>query len=428
MNTLVDQSLLTPSLIDSRLFRLPRHISVPLHPSETSLSPIIRSLFSSPEALPLRRFVGTAFDVDASQIFLGHRSSGLLALFLELITAVQGGHLRVGMPSYCCPAPLSAILSAECTPVFYELNSAFEISSTSQRAMNQTDIGALIVPSYFGKHRTPPYCAKKVGSTRRLIIRDDVHAFPAKYGDQDWDVALVSFHPSKRLPGLGGGAIVIRDPKLAELFQVKLIKHARWAGRLQSHSASRFMQPTRYLKDRVTSLNLYTKNLVSRHARRQTALPDALSAAQAQIRNCLRPQPMPLAWIKYMNTIRPKCTQLIARSGDYFSQLSKVVVQSLGVAALDYTQHLDGSPTHLVLRVDPQKRYMLGQRLADWGIESSWLYYPLHRLEQFAENYSELDFSHTDALAQSTLLIPFGAAHSRRQIEILGNALKQVSY
>ena len=249
-----------------------------------------------------------------------------------------------------------------------------------------------------------------------------MHAFPSCYGDLHWDVALASFHPSKRLPGLGGGAIAIRDRGLAELFQAKLRAHTRWTTLRQSSTNSFLKHSARFALRQAQKAIPFASALDSKRTNLHQSWQDSERAAEAHLAGRLQPQPLPHVWARYINAILPQSSVLMARSVRHFQLLAQVVSKALGPEALAYMQHLEDSPTHFVLKVDPARRFQLGQSLTDQGVECSWLYYPLHRLARFSI-LDDDQFPTSIALARSTLLIPFNAAHSDQQIEQLCRAL-----
>ena len=159
---------------------------------------------------------------EALSVFLGGVevvavSSGTAALHLVLEVLKGQGRQRVLLPSYTCVSLYNATVMAGMHAEIVDVEERTgNISADQVRPVLGSDISAVIVPHMFG-------CLADVETLRDMglqVIEDCSHAIGAvsngrKAGTLS-DIAVFSFHATKMLPGIEGGAVACKDKQFAD--------------------------------------------------------------------------------------------------------------------------------------------------------------------------------------------------------------------
>jgi dTDP-4-amino-4,6-dideoxygalactose transaminase len=147
-------------------------------------------------------------------------SSGSAALLLAIWALELRGGTAV-LPAFTFPATLNAILLAGMTPVFCDI----EPDTWTMNPVHLTGLLAadpsirLVVPvNVFGVQPDVGAVRRAIGSRAPVLLLDNAHGFGTEQGGArcppEVPLQAYSFHATKLLPAVEGGAVVATDPRL----------------------------------------------------------------------------------------------------------------------------------------------------------------------------------------------------------------------
>jgi len=147
-------------------------------------------------------------------------SSGSAALLLGIWALDLRGGTAI-LPSFTFPATLNAILLAGMTPVFCDIEpDTWTMSPVHLDRLLAADPAIrLVVPvNVFGVQPDLGALRRTIGSRRAVVLLDNAHGFGTEQGGarcpREAPVQAYSFHATKTLPAVEGGAVVASDPRL----------------------------------------------------------------------------------------------------------------------------------------------------------------------------------------------------------------------
>jgi len=138
-------------------------------------------------------------------------SSGYTALELAM-SFTPGSGYKVLVPGMTMVATIAAVVRAGLVPKIVDVGPDLQLSADIVRAELEDDVGGIVAVDYGG--RQPDMAAlRELCQKRDLMFWEDAaHAFGSLSGGNlagtMSDLACFSLHPTKPLPGLGGGLIV----------------------------------------------------------------------------------------------------------------------------------------------------------------------------------------------------------------------------
>ena len=163
----------------------------------------------------------------------------------------------------------------------------------------------------------------------------------------------------------------------------------------------------------------------SKFSKKQTHATSGSELAR-NITNTFMPQPMPSVWYSLLHHSAIHIEQSEKKLERHFKRISQLLKVSLGEDWLRFVTHIKGPPTHLVVKVPPQQRFKICQYFASCGIETSWLYHPLHMQDKITVQHLSKDFPQTIQIASSNVLLPFSSNHTEKEIDHLCTAIRDM--
>lgn len=171
-----------------------------------------------------------------------------LVMALRSLGLPKGG--RIGVPLFCCPVVFEAIFTADCRPVFLDIDPTTYCLSAASLGTQRSKVDAVITVHMFG-HIAGIENLKTVLEGKPLIedcaqsLGSAFRGYPAG----TWgDVAVFSFRSAKYISAGEGGALYSRNPRLWRYLQV---------------AASGFPQRERAW-ELIHVVSVYTKSLLRR--------------------------------------------------------------------------------------------------------------------------------------------------------------------
>lgn len=154
-----------------------------------------------------------------------------LAAAVTAVLAARPGRRKVLLPGYGCPALVSAVLHAGGQPVLIDLepNRPWLALSELEANLDQST-AAVIAVNFLGIPERLDKLADLARAVGALLIDDSAQACPPSGLAEQWaDFSILSFGRGKPASLLGGGAVLWRDPELANaLPQPPIVAGRRW--------------------------------------------------------------------------------------------------------------------------------------------------------------------------------------------------------
>ena len=405
--------------IDLRLNRHPDRVRIPLYPFTGSFpyKAAARSFYSKSSAL--NDLVCDAFGAPAQQVVLGDSGSAVLVYWLEWLQLQNGGSLTVALPSFFCADTAVAIRDNGIRIVLLELSEALHLSHASVDFAIQQGCNVLIWPNYFGYRLRDQNVLKKARDNAVLVVFDEAHTFPparpCSY-ELPQEITLFSFGPNKPLAGNGGGGMYFPDSMMAS-------------------SVNRFIEKKKSLHRPVWAAVLDDARDVIRtrvrwrsyqHAERlgfnrpwpidqRSGSVSRLSDGPLPALNRYQSEVAALRW-------RQRCEVMPAYSECVTNLQAEILKLWSPVHVRMLTPTCD-VPAMFAVRIPSQLRYKLSVALAAQGIQTTWYYYPLHRLAAFQEFPREA-MPASDQLASELLMLPCHWVHTMLGLRIQIQDLK----
>jgi dTDP-4-amino-4,6-dideoxygalactose transaminase len=403
-------SLNSGGKIDLRPARRPDRMRIPLYPLSGSFSYKVaaRSFYSKWSAL--HDLVCGAFEASAQQVILADSGTAALIQWLEWLQLQYGSSLTIALPSFFCDDVALAIQNIGINIVLLELSETLQISHASLDFAIRQGCNILLWPNYFGYRLRDQSVLKKARENAMLVVFDEAHTFPparpCSY-ELPQQITLFSFGPYKPLAGNGGGGMYFPDPIMASsvnrfIAKKRSSRRPTWAAILDDAK--------RVIRVRVvwTSHKLATRLGIIRSwpiSGPMPRVPDIPISALTHYQS----EAAVLRW-------RMRCEAMHAHS-EYVATLQAEVLNlwsPLRVRTLDPTCDV---PLMFAVRVPSRFRYSLSEVLAAQGIQTTWLYYPLHRLAPFKDCPCE-PTPVSDEWASELLILPCQWTHTMLRMRI----------
>jgi dTDP-4-amino-4,6-dideoxygalactose transaminase len=394
--------------IDLRNIRYPdRRVRMPLYPLTGGFSckSAIRSFFYS-KLNVLSNLICCAFGASAQQVLLGESATAALVYWLEWLRLQNGGCLTVALPSFFCEETALAIRDQNMHIVLLELSENLQLGHASIDFAIQHGCNVLIWPNYFGYRLRDQNVLKRARENSMLVVFDEAHTFPpaepCSY-EPPQEITLFSFGVNKPLAGIGGGGMYFPDPVMAS--QVKQFIESKRASRSSVSTAVlddlRNVMHTRlrWISPRFTAL-IGSKRIFSSVPRIDSPFP-ALNHYHSEVaatRWRLRRETMP-AHSEHVAVLQAEILKLW---------------NPLSVSMLPPTCDV---PAMFTVRVPSRFRYSLSEALREQGIQTTWHFYPLHRLTSFQDCPSE-PMPVSDLLASELITLPCQWEHTMLGLKI----------
>ena len=399
--------------IDLRPTRQPDRMRIPLYPFTGSLpyKSAARSFYSKSSIL--NDLVCGAFGASAQQIVLGDSGTAVLVYWLEWLRLQNGGCLTVALPSFFCADTAIAIQDNGIRIVLLELSETLHLSPASVDFAISQGCNVLIWPNYFGYRLRDQNVLKRARDNAMLVVFDEAHTFPparpCSY-ELPREITLFSFGPIKPLAGTGGGGMYFPDLMMASSMNrfIERKKSARrpiWAAVLDD-AKSVIRTRVRWTSyKQAERLRLNRPWPIDQHSIPVSRPSDAPFPAL----NSYHGEVAVLRW-------RMRCEAMAAHSEHVATMQAEVrkLWSPLLVWMLNSTCDV---PAMFAVRVPSRFRCRLSEALAARGIQTTWHYYPLHRLAPFQDCPCE-SMPVSDQLASELLVFPCQWVHTMLRLRI----------
>ncbi|TQE36246.1 hypothetical protein Sipo8835_10165 [Streptomyces ipomoeae] len=393
--------------VDPRYNPLPTRVRVPLCPP-ASLMGVAR------RGANLEERLASALDVDPAHLLTSGSGTAALSVILQALRRTDRDEVII--PAFACPNVADVVLAAGMRPVMVDIDDTLNLDPARVAAAAGPRVRAVIATNTFGRPaRIEPL---RAAAGDAWIIDDAAQAL----GNRDESGAAVgtrtslgifSFGRHKPVQAGGGGAIYCPDPELRARLATALDRRtgppyralatAALAGSLRRiHSALPVrlgLQGSGYRRvDEAIDATVSTADRTGMH-------PAHRRAAAAG-----------LARLRDMTRRRSLIARLYRHDLRDHPFLSAFEPPPPGV-----------HDTFFMLVCDPRHRHALARRCAAAGIETTWLYLPLHLTDRFqAFRHAGDPCARSVWWAARSLVVPSGPHLTAGQIRRVRAVLRRL--
>ncbi|GAA3229041.1 aminotransferase class V-fold PLP-dependent enzyme [Nonomuraea helvata] len=392
---------------DTRYNRLPARVAVPLFPFPAPGAAFFRWLGAPADAVRAARIrIAGLLGVPADRITL--TSSGTAALRLALTALRRHDTDEVILPSFGCPSLVEAVLNARMRPVFADITADFTLDPADVARRIRAATRVILAPHTFG---TP--CALDallpLAEAHGIDVLDDAAqslatAVSGRMLGTHGTAGVLSFGRHKTLFAGGGGALVWNGaPERRPRPQDGPARPGRTIRALARC----------HLSDLVRALHTD----LARHALLAPApFSDAAEALERHVVEAGPAAAFDGVRAALLLDQLPRLARYRRVQERHLRRYSLALAGQTSIA-LPPAPVRAGGMAFLPLRCPPGRRHAISAVLAARGVESTWLYYPLHLLRRYRGIDPGAVLPRTESLWTSTLCVPSRGWHGERQIE-----------
>ncbi|MFD7244529.1 aminotransferase class V-fold PLP-dependent enzyme [Streptomyces massasporeus] len=400
---------------DTRYNPLPGRVAVPLYPVPRPgagfVAAVARGL-RSPSAVveDARRRLAALLAVTPERITF--TDSGMAALVLALRALRRSATDEVLLATFACPRLLDAVLAADMVPVLCDVDDSGNIDVDDVRRRMTCNARAVVAGHTFGAAADLIALTELCQTAGVHLIDDAAQALGTRHLGRAlgaWgSFGVLSFGRHKPFYAGGGGAIVrnadpsVRAPRTPDGSTAGLGLLAR-AGA-------------------VDALRALSSGLPRRLGLQPSPQSDVVAVLESGDSRADTGSGLPWVSAAFLADQLAQGDANRRRQRRHLARIRAVVDSRPG---LDFPALADDMGVNfLALRCPPRARHQIAAQLAHNGVETTWLYYPLHRVRRYVGRVvCEGPFPRAEHLWRRTLCVPCRGWHTDRQIDRLVTAL-----
>lgn len=361
-------------MLDPRFPPQPNDLKIPLYPPQIpSKDPLITGT--------LTEILSACIPKDAlgRTVFFASATASCIT-YLQYYRNCHHTAGTLGLPAFICPHFCMQLHANGIPLLFLDIGATlFYTKATVQQAAN-LGVEILLWPVLLGARVLPAETMHQAKILGMHNLVDAAQAFPGVSLTTEWDT-LVSFGRSKRLGACAGGGIVFASSDTATDFRRYRSNHLHYGKSQCNVKAPRKHFAT--LPELLDTLDHKPTNgneeITSLSVRRSLSHSIALLATEHDRMRIL------------------------------YARLYDCIAAMYGERALALMQHITTpSPTVFALRLPAALRYATGAWWSAHGVQSTWYYYPAHRIRTL-RHLPATTMHFTDCLAAEILILPFSS-------------------
>lgn len=337
--------------------------------------------------------------IERDSIIFLNTASACLFEYLKWRNIKSGIPLKVALPAYSCPEVCCAIIKSGAEPIFLDFDLKYSYSKRSIKFAKDRGTNIILWPNFFGYRKRNKKILNYIDELNIDIILDEAQSFPSGIITVNYKT-LISLGITKRLSGIGGGALLLPNKKEAESFSNFIKKSKKKSFQNQLFITTiKFLKRILYLGTCSSKKN-FEKELPVLLEKKITAYlkKDFPSTSIRNIELAIANRRL-LQLKKYHNEII-----------NLYEKLSIFCAKNFGESSMDIISDVLEYPTIFAVKLDPKKRYIVSEWLSKIKIQTTWYYYPLNRVKVFSDYQSEKT-PNSDKLASEILILPFNLRH-----------------
>lgn len=360
--------------------RFPADVRVPLCPAP------IGGRWSEVSPGRMRDMLGGHLRVDPDRVFLVNSGTAALCLAFAALQPASDGEVLVS--TFVCPSVVQAIRTCGLTPQFVDVAgpARFVPSLPAMLSRVSSRTVAVLAADVLGHYSPTPELAEALRSARVAVIDDAAQSFGSSPNGRitgtSGTFGILSFGRHKPLSIGAGGALIVND--------------------------ARFVSATRRVFAGLP--------LAAPHPLPAPWFDEVPDGIRSVLNRPVEPARMRDLGLQQLDDALGVWEVTAKRA----TALGMEIVHCLDSRYLRNSYRLDQGwvPSFLVVEVAAQSRTHLAQALAVRGVETTWLYFPMHRV--LAGRHEWKAFPVADELWKRTLCLPcrgqLTASHVRRLV------------
>ncbi len=408
--------------LDLRLTKQPRHVTLPLYPFTGSFPSTGLRLLMNRNTPDLAVFIADCFGSGTDHVLLGSSGTAVLVYWLAWLREEYCPELAVALPSFFCAETVLAIAGTGIRVVLLDISEQLGYTGQSLDFAARSGCQVLIWPNYFGYRLRDNALLQQAENSGMLIVLDEAHTFPPAQPyayTLPRGITLFSFACNKPLAAAGGGGLHFADREMAWGFK----KFLRTKRRTRNSEFQCFVNEcAEAVRNKIRWWN-YTcaarLGLYRDHPAHRSASTGEEELFNLNLFPPLTPYQASMAAARWK--MRQQCMTSYAEYVHNFATHILEAWQSIGVRVL--TDVLD-TPAIFAVRVPSALRYPLSAALAQLGIQTTWHYFPIHRLKAFAGCQAE-PMPVSDQMASEILVLPCQWVHSALHLQLAPSVLAE---
>ncbi|GAA3086052.1 hypothetical protein GCM10017562_65110 [Streptomyces roseofulvus] len=402
---------------DTRYNPLPARVRVPLCPAPRPTIGFLRRLAAlggdpTRTDRAVRIALGRRLGVDPARVLLTESGSHALVTALRMLR--RNPQDEVVVPAFSCPSLVAAVLAAGMVPVLCDLDEDWAMGPEQVSPVLSASTRVVIAAHIFGTPADLPGLQELCDARGIDLVDDAAQALGGVVAGRpmgSWGrCGVLSFGRHKPLFAGGGGALVL-DERAAEVLAEPLPQRARRGAGWDSLLHAARMDALRRLDTRLP-VRLRLQPAPVEDARvplEHYQLADAGAAGMPAVHGALL--------LDQLSRLDQDRSRVRAAAARYTSALSPALLPPPDAV-------LAGELNFVPLVCAPADRRSIAAHFASLGVETTWLYYPMHRVRQYRGRVRVGRLQVSDALWKSVLCVPGRGRHTDEQIRQVAHAIR----
>ena len=333
-------------------------------------------------------------------------SSGRVALYIILKSLDLNNTDNVLCTSFNCPAVIDAIYSAGVKPRFVDINISFQMDIASFKESIDPDTKAVILTHAYGVHELDEIVS--IAKKYNIVVINDIAQYMHLKGvglkrKLKGDFCVYSFERTKPLASFGGGIAV----NLTHRYKLK--------PNFKDVSSKNNLKELDQLLKYMISCTLFK----TKRGRQYGIKIGLIPFLKTNIEKTL-PTKMEKITDKRIGTVNLKFLFYLLHKNKEIYRYSQDNYNYIYMYVKKYSPYVRMLPPNMgrynyatLIFQSEDSRWIFSKYLAKYGVQTTWLYYPLHKIPIYQ---TELYLENTESLWKKTLSIPFKYPYSRSEM------------
>lgn len=355
----------------------------------------------------LKKSIADDFELNEANIKLYQSGCAALLKILEFVQKAKSNHVEyiVCIPSFACREIVDVVKQAKFKIRFYEIDQYYNPAEEFLKEIDGKENVILLLTSLFGRTPILSMRMKYFQNQNYIIIYDEAQLYPMRprmigKTEKTW-FSIISFGKSKPVSSIGGGGLIIHNPFLVDKFEDNILPF-HW------HDFFIFVKEILNNNMHIGKKGYNSLEQLHDHYKRKLIYNASITEFQCGFAYMRISEYKSKRFKNYL--LKQKLvTTLVEIYGNNAVKLIRKDLRNQGV---------------ITLVVDNNRRTQIARELSNYGIQTTFYYYPLHLIEK-QDTEVKGNFDYTYYLAGGILIFPFNIDYQRNDIKKICNLLKK---